>query len=649
MSANKKLLNALREFAVLADGEGRIHFVNDAYCAAFGGGLEDWRDTLFEPGPGENGVHVERRDGPDGPGAVEWRASPLPRGASLYIGRDVTAQDAAQCALKAEAEDSAAQSDAKMRFLATMSHEMRTPLNGILGMAGLLLDSKLDPNQRTFAEAVRESGSALLALINDLLDYSKIEAGKLELEEAPFDPQVLLQNVAELLSPRAAQKGVEIATFVHPNVPARLIGDEARIRQVLLNLAGNGVKFTESGGVSLEARAEAAGGGRVRLIIDVRDTGIGIPPEEHQRIFDEFAQSDGGTARRFEGTGLGLSIAQRIISAMGGEISLQSRIGEGSVFSFAVSLKVQDGRARTPRTPIHGPVILATRSPVLRRVTSMQLKAAGATSVVNVETVDEALAAIGQHPDAPLLCDLYVAAEGGRRLAEASSRALVLLSPIARGRLEGFKRAGYHGYLIKPIRQSSLEERLHADAPARKEPSTRLDHQTDANASGAGAALRILLAEDNQINAVLATALIRRAGHHIDVAGNGIEALDAVKRAHYDVVLMDMHMPEMDGLEATRRIRSLSEEGEVVPIIALTANAMSADRQKCLNAGMDDFLAKPFDPDDLNALIEKWRNGRDGAEADAAAGKDDVTSLLARAAAAKNADAKRTRTLGEAS
>ena len=617
MSPSFTVLDRIPLMAVVTNAAGRIRYMNEV--AGAWGPLA--QNDAFPP-PAENNPDAPlRRVKAQSPHPsrfstiaakgldqrlVEWSPTSLEGDEVLYIGQDVTRDRKNWAVLKEMARSAADASQAKMRFLATMSHEMRTPLNGILGMTGLMLDTDLDSNQQTYAEAVRESGSALLGLINDILDYSKIEAGRMELEEHAFDPAGLLQAVVELLSPRAAHKGLEIASFVDPNVPGRLRGDEARLRQVLLNLAGNGVKFTEQGGVSLQLRSVGENEhGQPLLEFQVQDTGIGIAPENKEKVFEEFGQADDTSARNHEGTGLGLTIAQQIVTAMGGRISLTSEVGEGTIFTFTIPLHRTEAPATEPIEPITSPVVVATANAFLRRILALQLEAAQAQTVVFAGTPDEALDQLKRFQTASLLCDLPFAASHGAKLAKASPRAIVLLSPVARGRLEVFRRAGFSGYLIKPIRQSSLVERLH-DKSMTTTPTERLDTRDIAAPPPTDKKLRVLLAEDNQINAVLATAILKRAGHHVDVAGNGQEAIETFVLAPYDIVLMDMRMPELDGIEATKRLR---EEGHLdVPIVALTANAMAADRDECLAAGMNDFLSKPFDPSELLEVLNRWTN-----------------------------------------
>ncbi len=598
--------------AVVTDDEDRIVFLNEA-ASAFGRLNEGdcfsadtfptgVRRAKAPWGESDRFVTVMDREGENL--IIEWSPSIIDEG-QLYLGQDRSRERKHWAVLRQMARRAADASQAKMRFLATMSHEMRTPLNGILGMTGLMLESDLDSNQRTYGEAVRESGMALLGLINDILDYSKIEAGKLELEDHPFDPEALVQSITELLSPRAAGKNLEIASYIAPNVPRRLRGDEARLRQVLLNLAGNGVKFTEDGGVSIEVRrVEGGTDERPMIRFDVRDTGIGISEANLQRIFEEFAQADDTRARNHEGTGLGLTIAQQIVMAMGGQIVGESEVGDGSCFSFAVPLALneQQQHGEVPKVTTNPQVVIAAANPFLRRMLRLQLEAAGVTRISESEDhacTDELLR---RHPGSILLCDLPIAATDGATLVRHAGKAIVLLSPMARGRLEAFRRAGFDGYLIKPIRQLSLVERL-TDVPI-EDRRDRLDSRELQKTPSAQRKLRVLLAEDNQINAVLATAILKRAGHHVDVAGNGREAVETFALAPYDIVLMDMRMPEMDGIEATRQLRAQGHDA--VPIIALTANAMSADREECLAAGMVDFLSKPFDPTDLISLLERW-------------------------------------------
>ena len=595
------------ELIVLCDRESRIKFVSRSFASAFGAAPNLWVNQPFNPG-GEASTNAcasqrfrTEVNLPAGKTVIDWEETILDDGEKLYAGEIVSGSDPAAVDVPAQPDEDQVQADKKMHFLATMSHEMRTPLNGILGMNGLLLDTELSANQRSYAEAVRDSGSALLALINDILDYSKLEAGKFELERDTFDPVALIQSVTELLAPKAEEKGIEVASYVDPRVPKRLIGDEARLRQVLINLVGNGVKFTEHGGVAIEATCDEMPGQKFGFSVSIRDTGIGIPFQEQSSIFEEFNQAENSLPRRAEGTGLGLAISKKLIQAMDGEIRLESVPDNGSTFTFAVELDAAEARTDTPQVDAH-PVVIASASRTLSRILRLQAQSFGISDVRVTENVQETLTALKDFAEATLLIDRQMAEEGGDKLAKVAGRALVLLSPSDRTAIEPLKEQNYDGYLIKPIRQSSLMRELSRtphvlSKPTKPEPKS---------VTAVSRRLNILLAEDNKINAVLATTLIKRAGHKVDVAENGLEAVEAVRNGEYDFVFMDMHMPEMDGLEASQQIRALEGEKGKITIVALTANAMAADRQKCLSAGMDDFLSKPFDPEDFHAMLAKW-------------------------------------------
>lgn len=609
----------------LTDGEGRLRFVSRSFAAFFGAPAARWHGLEFAPGGMNAGVNAPARfstvaKSASGEARINWEETLLDTGERLYVGEPQSGGGVAAAPGTPASESSASSKDlasetaggasaeqaAPLRILATMSHEMRTPLNGILGMTGLLLDSGLNANQRSYAEAVRESGAALLALINDILDFSKLDAGKLELEEAAFDLNSMIQSVTELLSPKAADKGIELGAFVEPSTPRRLFGDEGRLRQVMINLVGNAVKFTDRGGVAIEAAVHDDASGGVLLEVSIRDTGVGIPLAAQPHIFKEFSQADPQRERRSQGTGLGLTISRRLVRAMGGDISFESAPGKGSVFTFTARLKAGE---RTGIVRIDsGPVVVATKSATLARILDLHLRSLGVRSLSIVGDAAAAAESLAATPEATLLCDLGIVDGGGEHLAEAARRSLVLVAANERSALDRLRNAGFDGYLIKPIRQSTLAREL-ARGPHTADADATLDDDrvpSPQHAARRGRRMRILLAEDNQINAVLATALIRRSGHQVDVAVNGIAALDELSRNQYDLIFMDMHMPEMGGLETARRVRALATPAAKIPIVALTANAMASDRMKCLAAGMDDFLPKPFDPADLNAMLDKW-------------------------------------------
>ncbi|MDZ7629550.1 MAG: response regulator [Parvularculaceae bacterium] len=586
------------DFIVLCDGRDVIRFVSRSFADAFGLAPEKWHGQIFAPGadaaPGDS-ISFKTASGLAG-GAIDWRLDRLQGGEKLYAGRPALPTPTE----RPRPEENLSPHDTpQMKFVATISHEMRTPLNGILGMATLLLDTELTSNQRAYVDAVKQSGDGLLKLINDLLDLSKLDAGKLDLEDAPFDPYMLVQSVAELLAPRAAEKGIEIACFVDPSTPRRLSGDESRIRQSLINLAGNAVKFTDFGGVAIEVSAEEQPGG-VRLTCSVRDTGVGIDLSAAPRLFDEFAQAGADAQRRAEGAGLGLAITRRLARAMGGDVAVKSAPGKGSLFTLTILAGPGADWPEVLRIDAP-PVVIATRSTILARITRLQMQAFGADKVRVVDDARDAHFALKEWPGALFLCDYDFAEALDTESIGLAGRALVLAPTSARGAVETMRAKGFEGYLIKPVRHATLMREV-ARGPRRPEPMREQRPQPQKFER----TMKVLLAEDNQINAVLATTLLRRAGHKVDVAANGVEAVAAAAAGIYDLIFMDMHMPEMDGLEASRQIRSLPAPACDAPIVALTANAMAADRQKCLAAGMNDFLSKPFEPGDLSAMLVKW-------------------------------------------
>ena len=472
--------------------------------------------------------------------------------------------------------------------LGALSHEFRTPLNGILGMARLLEGTQLSAEQRDYAAALRESGQHLLTLVNDLLDFAKLGAGRVELHTAPMDVEDVMRSVCELLAPRAGEKGLEVG-WAAPARLGRVRGDEGRIRQILINFAGNAVKFTEAGGM-LIAVSELQDG---RLRFTVEDTGPGVPPEDRERIFEPFAQAEAGQAE-IGGAGLGLAIARRLARAMGGEVGVETGLHGGALFWFEVGLERMSTRPED--LPLDGRTVgVASTNPIVRDAARRQIRACGG----RVVSAEDAEALIGRtQPGDTLLLDGGDAAP----IRPPKDRAcIVLLSPSERERVEDYRRAGYAGYLIKPLRRASLAERVLIASGVQNAAGSGRDDERIAAAAAPGA--RVLLVEDNPVNALLARALLTREGCEVDHASAGEEALAAVKVGTYHLILMDMRMPGLSGEETARRLRAA---GVSTPIVALTANVFEEDRRSCLAAGMNDFLIKPLAQEALRAVLSRW-------------------------------------------
>lgn len=624
----RRLFESQGDLIVLRDADGRITYANDAYCelaqlprsALIGSQATlpvlEQGDTALESNG--NRVHDQQIAGPLGPRWIAWREGLVRNDAGgpaemQSVGRDVTDRTESERAL-AEARDQAdAASRAKSRFLAMASHEIRTPLNGIIGMSGLLTDTPLTPEQTTYVKAVKTSGDALLSLIEELLDYSKVEAGKIDLEHRPFALSGLIEDITELLAPRAQAKKIEIAAYVDERLPAEVVGDAARLRQVLLNLAGNAIKFTASGGVALIVEP---GIWPNEISFLVRDTGIGIAPEAQGRIFREFEQADDRIARSYGGTGLGLSISDRIVKRMGGRITLESAPGAGSTFEVSIPLAAAGGEQKyfmPPDMSGHS-IMLVSPQGIEASLTARRLQRWGGQTCL-VSDVDVALALLPERSWHTILIDHALGLSEIERLGDAARRhatqRIVMFTPATRQELQPSVASAFTGYLVKPLRAASLAARLMATpevaAPgiADELPLAPVDSDGVAAATPAQG-LSILVAEDNEINALLIRSLLARLGHHAVITTDGAEAVESWLSAKsagtpYDLVLMDIQMPQLNGIEATKRIRALEagQPGRQTPILALTANTLVEDRYACFESGMDGFLIKPLDREKL--------------------------------------------------
>jgi PAS domain S-box-containing protein len=631
----RSLFESQGDLIVLRDAQGRITFVNDAYCelarqprsaligSSFTLKVLEQGDTALE----SNGtrIHDQRVDTALGPRWIAWREGLIRSDAGgpaemQCVGRDVTDRTETERALSDARDQADTANRAKSRFLAMASHEIRTPLNGILGMSGLLLDTPLTPEQMTYAKAVKTSGDALLALIEELLDYSKIEAGKLDLEHRPFALGTLIEDITELLAPRAQARKLEIAAYVDERLPQQVIGDAARLRQVLLNLAGNAIKFTTTGGVALIVEP---GIWPNEISFLVRDTGIGIAPEAQQRIFREFEQADDGIARSYGGTGLGLSISERIVKRMGGRITLESQPGTGSTFEVSIPLTASDSKA-SEQPALAAPdlagqsILLVSPQSIEASLVARRLQRWGGQTCV-VSDIDVAEALLPERSWHAILLDRAFGAEQVARLGEAArshaTQRIVMLTPATRQELQLISSSAFTGYLVKPLRAASLAARL-TMTPEITAPNLAGDALIDgpghleAPSVAATRGLSVLVAEDNEINALLMRSLLTRLGHHAVITTNGEEALESwfgarSAGAPYDLVLMDIQMPRLDGIETTKRIRAreAGQPGRRTPILALTANTLVEDRYACFEAGMDGFLIKPLDREKLTEAL----------------------------------------------
>jgi CheY-like chemotaxis protein/nitrogen-specific signal transduction histidine kinase/HPt (histidine-containing phosphotransfer) domain-containing protein len=545
------------------------------------------------------------------------------------IAQDITERRRTEAELLAAREAALESSRLKSEFMATMSHEIRTPMNGVLGLTTLLLQTPLNESQRQYAEGVQTAGEALLALINDILDFSKLEAGRVEADPTPFDPRALVEEVTGLYAEQAQGKGIELIAHCTPDVPALLVADSRALRQILLNLVSNAVKFTGHGEVSVVASVRAAPAGSA-LRLEVRDTGIGIAPEQERIIFDAFAQADASTTRRYGGTGLGLAICQRLTEALGGEIGVNSGLGEGSVFWVSVPVTAAEAVSPAPGVPPEHShagvrVLVVDDNETNRLVLEHQLTAWG----MEPETAADAESALSRlqtaaaagSPFELAVLDLCMPGTSGLQLAQRmgedpvlAATSLILLTSAGTPDAAELEEAEIREWLAKPVRSSDLFDRISRvlGAGTTRRIARGAPDETPRRGPG-GPRAKLLVVEDNEVNQLVAKSMAERLGYEVDVVSDGSLAVQATERSEYGAVLMDCHMPVMDGFAATRAIRARGGAGRALPIIAMTAGASDEDRERCMEAGMDDYLSKPVDLVRLAAVLEHWT----GAQPDA--------------------------------
>lgn len=649
----RDLLDTQEDVILRRDARGCLTYVNRSFCRAFATSPEavlgtPWQPVVLEesaPDAGRRGASLvetgsgprwmmfetqtipghagERRQGREGGGAADEPEVQI-------VARDVTEARAFEAEVAAARDQALAADRAKSRFLAAMSHEIRTPMNGIMGMSDLLGETVLTPEQRTYLTAIDQSARTLLLLIDEILDFSKIEAGRLALAAEPFALDACVQGAVELLAPAAHEKGLEIAWTSDPTQPFLLVGDAARVRQIMLNLIGNAVKFTDRGGVVVDVCCEQRTGNTASILVSVKDTGIGLSADAISALFGEFHQAENGAALRRGGTGLGLAISRRLARAMGGDITVESDPGRGATFKVRLSLPIAvDRPERAKAAGAEGvAVLLAFDRLIERRALAANIAAIGLAPVEADDPLDGndfERAAAANLRIGYVVCDVEsdpaeaaaILQKAREQSGGAEVRGILVIDPETRPGLEHFKAVGFGTYLVRPIRPQSLRARFGIDPDGASDSRTCTGREDGPPSVKPPVNERhVLLAEDNAVNALLARRMLESCGCSVVHVIDGEQAINAVVkslqagRRRFDMVLMDIHMPRMDGLAAAAQMRALgaisAEPSVIPPMVALTANAFVEDRERCLTAGFDDYLAKPFHKADLTALIERW-------------------------------------------